>query len=387
MNKVLVAIGVGAVAVSLNVNKSYADSNATVNVSALNIRSGPGINYSKKGVVYKGASLNIIETNGEWSHVTLDNGEKGWVYSKYINSTSSSNNIVNNVSGQVSVTASYINIRTGAGTNNTIKTVVPYGTKLTLISKSNGWYNVKLENGTTGWISGKYISTISNNQNSNQSSNTYNNFTPCNGKVTSYANLNVRSGPGTNYTIKTRLIYGQVVKLTEKSNGWYKITLSNGSDGWVHSDYIKITTEAVSKPSGTTLNNSNTSSNNSNRSAVVNLAYSLLGKPYVWGANGPNSFDCSGFTRYVYLHAEGKSIPRVSYEQAKIGTAVARGNYLPGDLLYFATTGTGRTSHVGIYVGNNTFIHASGSASKPDKVIVSSLSGYYGRVLLGARRF
>ena len=317
MNKVLVAIGVGAVAVSLNVNKSYADSNATVNVSALNIRSGPGINYSKKGVVYKGASLNIIETNGEWSHVTLDNGEKGWVCSKYINSTSSSNNIANNVSGQVSVTASYVNIRTGAGTNNTIKTVVPYGTKLTLISKSNGWYNVKLENGTTGWISGKYISTISNNQNSNQSSNTYNNFTPCNGKVTSYANLNVRSGPGTNYTIKTRLIYGQVVKLTEKINGWYKITLSNGSDGWVHSDYIKITTEAVSKPSGTTLNNSNTSSNNSNRSAVVNLAYSLLGKPYVWGANGPNSFDCSGFTRYVYLHAEGKSIPRVSYEQAK----------------------------------------------------------------------
>ena len=136
----------------------------------------------------------------------------------------------------------------------------------------------------------------------------------------------------------------KLVKLTEKSNGWYKITLIKWFrlDGYID-DYIKITTEAVSKPSGTTLNNSNTSSNNSNRSAVVNLAYSLLGKPYVWGANGPNSFDCSGFTRYVYLHAEGKSIPRVSYEQAKIGTAVARGNYLPGDLLYFATTGTGRT--------------------------------------------
>ena len=382
MNKVLVAIGVGAVAVSLNVNKSYADSNATVNVSALNIRSGPGINYSKKGVVYKGASLNIIETNGEWSHVTLDNGEKGWVYSKYINSTSSSNNIANNVSGQVIVTASYVNIRIGAGTNNTIKTVVPYGTKLTLISKSNGWYNVKLENGTTGWISGKYISTISNNQNSNQSSNTYNNFTPCNGKVTSYANLNVRSGPGTNYTIKTRLIYGQVVKLTEKSNGWYKITLSNGSDGWVHSDYIKITTESVT-------DNSQNSNNNSTsyRSAVVNLAYSLLGKPYAWGGNGPNCFDCSGFTSYVYKHAEGKTIPRVSYQQAKYGTFVSRGNYLPGDLLYFATTGTGNPSHVGIYVGNNTFIHASGTASKPDKVKLSTLSGYYLNALLGARRF
>ena len=62
-------------------------------------------------------------------------------------------------------------------------------------------------------------------------------------------------------------------------------------------------------------------------------------------------------------------------------------NYLPGDLLYFATTGTGNPSHVGIYVGNNTFIHASGSASKPDKVKLSTLSGYYLNALLGARRF
>ena len=60
MNKVLVTLGIGAMAISLNVNKSYADSNAIVNVSALNVRSGPGINYSKTGVVYKGASLNII---------------------------------------------------------------------------------------------------------------------------------------------------------------------------------------------------------------------------------------------------------------------------------------------------------------------------------------
>jgi len=73
--------------------------------------------------------------------------------------------------------------------------------------------------------------------------------------------------------------------------------------------------------------------------------------------------------------------------QAKYGTFVSRGNYLPGDLLYFATTGTGNPSHVGIYVGNNTFIHASGSASKPDKVKLSTLSGYYLNALLGARRF
>ena len=158
--------------------------------------------------------------------------------------------------------------------------------------------------------------------------------------------------------------------------------MTNGTTGWVKDDYIKITTESVT-------DNSQNSNNNSTsyRSAVVNLAYSLLGKPYAWGGNGPNYFDCSGFTSYVYKHAEGKTIPRVSSLQAKYGTFVSRGNYLPGDLLYFATTGTGNPSHVGIYVGNNTFIHASGSASKPDKVKLSTLSGYYLNALLGARRF
>ena len=158
--------------------------------------------------------------------------------------------------------------------------------------------------------------------------------------------------------------------------------MTNGTTGWVKDDYIKITTESVT-------DNSQNSNNNSTsyRSAVVNLAYSLLGKPYAWGGNGPNCFDCSGFTSYVYKHAEGKTIPRVSSLQAKYGTFVSRGNYLPGDLLYFATVKKGVPSHVGIYVGNNTFIHASGSASNPDKVKLSTLSGYYLNALLGARRF
>ena len=145
------------------------------------------------------------------------------VFKIYKERISSSNNIVNNASGQVSVTASYVNIRTGAGTNNTIKTVVPYGTKLTLISKSNGWYNVKLENGTTGWISKKYISTSVIIKTAIKAAIHITTLIHVMERLC-YANLNVRSGPGTNYTIKTRLIYGQVVKLTEKSNGWYKIT-------------------------------------------------------------------------------------------------------------------------------------------------------------------
>ncbi len=386
MKKVLVALGIGAVAVSLNMDKSYADSTAIVNVSALNVRSGPGLNYSKTEVVYKGASLTIIETQGDWSHVILSSGSKGWVYSSYIKSQSSSS-ISNSTQSTQTINVSYVNVRSGPGKEYSIKSVASYGNKVTIISKSGQWCNIKLSNGTTGWINEKYISSGTSSNNSGTSSG----FTPSNGKVKCYSNLNVRSGPSTSYRIKAKLTYGQVVKLTDKSNGWYKVSLTNGVTGWVSGNYIKITTESVTQLGSSTSSSGNLSSSgnssSSYRSAVVNLAYSLLGKPYMWGANGPNSFDCSGFTRYVYLHAEGKSIPRVSYQQAKIGTAVSRGNYLPGDLLYFATTGTGTTSHVGIYVGNNTFIHASGSASNPDKVKLSSLSGYYGRVLLGARRF
>ena len=376
MKKVVLALGVGALAVSLNAGKSYADSTAIVDVSALNVRSGPSLNYSKVGVVYKGSYLNIIETQDEWSHVKSNNGLNGWVYSSYIKKQASTSSEVGYNTGTVNV--SYVNVRSGAGNQYSVKTVASYGTKVTLFNKSNGWYNVQLSNGTTGWIYKRYIDFGNSGENAN---NTSNEFTPCNGKVTCYANLNVRSGPSTSYSIKSKLTHGQVVKLIDKSNGWYKVSLSNKTTGWVKDDYIKITTEDVTNTGG------NSNNSNSYRSSVVNLAYSLLGTPYAWGGNGPNYFDCSGFTRYVYLHAENKTIPRVSYEQAKIGTFISRGNYLPGDLLYFATTGTGQTSHVGIYVGNNMFIHASGSASNPDKVKLSSLEGYYGRVLLGARRF
>lgn len=375
MKKALVALGIGAVAVSLNMDKAYADSTVTVNVSALNVRSGPGTDYSKIGTVYKGSTLTVLETNDMWYHVKLNNGLKGWVYSRYVKKEYSSNTTYN--TGSINISA--VNVRSGPGNGYSIKKVASYGTKVKLLNKSGGWYNVELPSGTNGWIYKKYINTSGHTENDDNKSDGFNS---CNGKVTCKSNLNVRSGPSTSYSIKAKLTHGQVIKLTDKSNGWYKVSLTNGTTGWVKDDYIKITTESVT-------DNSQNSNNNSTsyRSAVVNLAYSLLGKPYAWGGNGPNCFDCSGFTSYVYKHAEGKTIPRVSYQQAKYGTFVSRGNYLPGDLLYFATTGTGNPSHVGIYVGNNTFIHASGSASKPDKVKLSTLSGYYLNALLGARRF
>lgn len=66
---------------------------------------------------------------------------------------------------------------------------------------------------------------------------------------------------------------------------------------------------------------------------AIKLLKEQVGKPYVWGANGPDSFDCSGLVRYVYKNALGKDIPRVSEDQSKVGQAVSR-NLQPGDLVF-----------------------------------------------------
>jgi cell wall-associated NlpC family hydrolase len=103
------------------------------------------------------------------------------------------------------------------------------------------------------------------------------------------------------------------------------------------------------------------------RSGVVGIAMSKLGAPYQWAADGPNSFDCSGFTMWVYRQV-GVSLPHSSRAQYNVGQRVSRSNLKPGDLVFF---GRSRIHHVGIYVGGNQYIHAP---STGDVVKVSSLS-------------
>lgn len=90
---------------------------------------------------------------------------------------------------------------------------------------------------------------------------------------------------------------------------------------------------------------------------VIAYAKTQLGKPYVWGASGPNSFDCSSLMQYTYRHF-GISIPRVTYDQVKIGQPVAKGAQQPGDLI-FSDWGSGRSpGHVAMYIGNGQVIEA-----------------------------
>ena len=116
---------------------------------------------------------------------------------------------------------------------------------------------------------------------------------------------------------------------------------------------------------------------------LVKLAKSKLGCKYVWGATGPNTFDCSGLMLWCHKQL-GISIPRTSLAQSKSGKAVYKSDLQPGDLIFWKTT-SAEVGHVGMYVGNNQFIHAP-NKSKPVKY--DSLdNSYYKSRYVRARRY
>jgi cell wall-associated NlpC family hydrolase len=94
---------------------------------------------------------------------------------------------------------------------------------------------------------------------------------------------------------------------------------------------------------------------NSKAQQAINYACSKIGSPYVYGAEGPNSFDCSGLTQASWKSA-GVSIPRTAAQQSRVGTRISVSNRQPGDLIFFY--GTSNPSHVGIYIGNGLMVHA-----------------------------
>jgi cell wall-associated NlpC family hydrolase len=105
---------------------------------------------------------------------------------------------------------------------------------------------------------------------------------------------------------------------------------------------------------------------------AVKTALAQIGDPYVWGATGPNGFDCSGLTSYAYA-AAGVTLPHSSRAQANLGRAVSRAELQPGDLVYFYSP----VSHIGLYIGNGMMVHAR-TFGRPVAVTSVDMSGYKG---------
>ena len=120
-----------------------------------------------------------------------------------------------------------------------------------------------------------------------------------------------------------------------------------------------VTTPEVSSSNSTTINK------------LISLATSFKGVPYVWGGSSPGGFDCSGYIYYVYNKAAGINLPRTNAKGLDARSYEVSSPQI-GDLVFFSNTYTSGISHVGIYIGNNSFVHAGG-----DRVQVTSLNNSY----------
>ncbi len=124
-----------------------------------------------------------------------------------------------------------------------------------------------------------------------------------------------------------------------------------------------------------------THSSNFINHSIINGAMNYIGIPYVFGGTTPYGFDCSGYVQYVFAQA-GISLPRTADAQFEVGIPVSSYELMPGDMVFF-TTYTYGASHVGIYLGDGNFIHASSS----NGVTISSLgSSYWSSHYIGSRR-
>lgn len=199
------------------------------------------------------------------------------------------------------------------------------------------------------------------------------------------SSLNVRAGAGTSNDKIGALSRDAVVKIIGIKDGWYHIA-SDDYTGYVSSDYLELCdSSAKTAEQGNVPTSIGEEPGTATTDSVVAYAKQFLGVPYVYGANGPDSFDCSGFTKYVYAHF-GYSLNRSASGQLDNGREVALSEIRPGDLVFFIYDGaTTRASHVGIYIGNDQFIHAS-TGNSYAVVISQLLGGSYKRTIVGVRR-
>ncbi|MCX7708664.1 MAG: NlpC/P60 family protein [Clostridia bacterium] len=237
--------------------------------------------------------------------------------------------------------------------------------------------------------------------------------------------VNLRSGPEMSSEVAGVLDKGQILTVLKQSGEWTQVKTSRGNTGWVKKTYLTLNKEskekalnkektlsrtkatekekttAVTKNVATakttaeakTADDTKTSrgdlvdrgqDNQNLGEKFVSFAKNLIGVKYVWGGSSPNGFDCSGFVKYVYGNFDIR-LERVAANQAKEGKSVEIDNLQPGDLVFFDTDGGHNyINHVGMYIGDGKFIHAS--SGHGDVVVSDLLKGFYFKNFMTAKR-
>ena len=291
------------------------------------------------------------------------------------------------------VTASALRLRSEPNTNSETLAIAYNGEVVVVTDQQDEWYKV-IYNLQEGYMHSDYLSVLERE-----------NAELGYGRVNS-TYVNLRSGAGTNNSVAGMANAGDLVYIIGLNCGWYKV-IAGENICYIRSDFVDLTEIPYENndstknplffrggvsigvaPSASLLGNAAPVTPDSSETDIgqqmADKALTYNGYPYVWGGASPSSgFDCSGLVYYI-AKCFGYSIPHGSTSQYAYGTYVEKADLLPGDFVFFENTYTEGISHVGIYIGDGKFIHASTSETG---VKISSLSEtYYINHYYGARR-
>ena len=350
----------------------------------------PLIHSSKIGSVKSGTQVIFITEASGWSYIQTDL-ISGWVRCDTLSEGTTVTGNANTSEKKGYVNESSVNLRKGAGTSNSVVKVLTLNTEVTIVGEEGDWYKVKAGS-SNGYILKEYVSdskkvtsrsnsasrteneaenteTTSEKESTSNKTNTTNNVTTTNKQE----NTNSKSNKENTNTNATSSKTNTTTKTETTSSKTNTATKS------------ETTSSSKKETSSTTSKNSNTSKIKG--TDIVAYAQKYLGYKYVYGGDGSNNtFDCSGFTMYVFKHfginlAHGAN---AQYNSGKGKKISKQADLQVGDIVFLTDYETGKgIGHCGIYLGNGNFIHASTTTYS---VTISSLNTMYkGRFYAGLR--
>lgn len=366
-NKTAVMAAVAAACLGTSAMAADVIGTGLVDGDSLRVRSEASTGASIVTYLSDKTQVQVYEDLGEWYKVSYGS-YTGYVSADYLVYTPAAAAATSNAAAPAAaanedagvIIGSCVNFRTAPSTDSGALTQLSRDTQITVLSVTeDGSWCQAAWNGQTGYVKADYVAV---------------NGIPLadpTGTITADS-VNLRATPSTDGAIVTKFSAGTEIVLTALADGWYSASY-DGLSGYVRADYVRLGHTPAASTIGAT---------------IVETAKKYLGTPYAYGGASGKGFDCSGFTMYIFsLH--GYSLPHSATSQwNSSGVYVEKSDLQPGDLVLFndpARNAGKACSHVGIYIGDNQFIHSSSGRS--GGVIISSLSeNYYSSYYKGAKR-
>lgn len=416
--KSIVLLAALGIATLFFINISFASTNAKVNVETANLRESADENSKILEQLSQGQEVEIVEKSSDWYKVKVK-GMTGYLRQDLLtveekdtvnaNTTTSSEE-----KAEVETTKNEETKTTDTDTEEKSKIIVE-DTKLKIVPSINAtdiievkkdeeviitetindWVCVQTKT-AKGWIYKEKLKSKEDKKEEKQTTE-QNQVVEESKLKTLYIgseSVNLRKEANTNSEVVTKLSLNTAVDVYAEENGWSKVKV-NGKEGYISSSLLSEkkketsrsletprtkTNETSSDDAKTSQEKGTTTTVSGKGATVVETAKKYIGCSYVYGTSGPSSFDCSGFTSYVFKQ-HGISLNRTAAGQYSNGVAVSRDQLQPGDLVMFGKSGI---NHVGIYIGGGQIVHA---ANKSRGVTTDTInSGYYNNNYVGARR-